>query len=111
MTGGWKGLALHPRGHLLSGRAVGVHPARQDLLRAGLGAGADPDLLRHLRDHPGRGLPRGEPLWWVNLIIGILLAFWVSDSDRVYALAQRTFLILFWVGLMALFRDEVRLWH
>jgi hypothetical protein len=33
-----------------------------------------------------------------------LLAFWVSGSDRVYALAQRTFLILFWVGLMALFR-------
>jgi uncharacterized membrane protein HdeD (DUF308 family) len=48
-----------------------------------------------------------NPLWWVNLIIGILLvllAFWVSGSDRVYALAQRTFLILFWVGLMALFR-------
>jgi hypothetical protein len=32
------------------------------------------------------------------------VAFWVSGSDRVYALAQRTFLILFWVGLMALFR-------
>jgi uncharacterized membrane protein HdeD (DUF308 family) len=48
-----------------------------------------------------------NPLWWVNLIIGILLvllAFWVSGSDRVYALAQRTFLILFWVGLLALFR-------
>jgi uncharacterized membrane protein HdeD (DUF308 family) len=46
-------------------------------------------------------------MWWVNLITGILLlllAFWVSGSDRVYALAQRTFLILFWVGLMALFR-------
>jgi uncharacterized membrane protein HdeD (DUF308 family) len=48
-----------------------------------------------------------NPMWWVNLIIGILLvllAFWVSGSDRVYALAQRTFPILFWVGLMALFR-------
>jgi uncharacterized membrane protein HdeD (DUF308 family) len=48
-----------------------------------------------------------NPYWWVNLITGILLvllAFWVSGSDRVYALAQRTFLILFWVGLMALFR-------
>jgi hypothetical protein len=46
-------------------------------------------------------------MWWVNPITGILLvllAFWVSGSDRVYALAQRTFLILFWVGLMALFR-------
>ena len=45
--------------------------------------------------------------WWVNLITGILLillAFWVSGSDRVYALAQRTVLILFWVGFFALFR-------
>jgi uncharacterized membrane protein HdeD (DUF308 family) len=48
-----------------------------------------------------------NPWWWVNLITGILLvllAFWVSGSDRVYDLAQRTFLILFWVGLVALFR-------
>ena len=33
-----------------------------------------------------------NPYWWLNLIIGILLvllAFWVSGSDRVYALAQR----------------------
>jgi uncharacterized membrane protein HdeD (DUF308 family) len=45
--------------------------------------------------------------WWLNLITGtllILLAFWVSGSDRVYALAQRTYLILFWVGFLALFR-------
>jgi uncharacterized membrane protein HdeD (DUF308 family) len=45
--------------------------------------------------------------WWINLITGILLillAFWVSGSDRVYALAQRTYLILFWVGFLALFR-------
>ena len=48
-----------------------------------------------------------NPLWWVNLVTGILLvllAFWVSGSDRVYALAQRTYLILFWVGFLALFR-------
>ena len=48
-----------------------------------------------------------SPYWWVGLIGGvllILLAFWVSGSDRVYALAQRTYLILFWVGFMALFR-------
>jgi uncharacterized membrane protein HdeD (DUF308 family) len=48
-----------------------------------------------------------NPYWWVNLITGILLvllAFWVSGSDRVYALGQRTFLILFWVGFFALFR-------
>jgi uncharacterized membrane protein HdeD (DUF308 family) len=48
-----------------------------------------------------------NPYWWVSLVTGILLvllAFWVSGSDRVYALAQRTFLILFWVGFFALFR-------
>src|SRR5579862_2650222 len=48
-----------------------------------------------------------NPFWWVNLIIGILLillAFWVSGSDRVYALRQRAYLILFWVGFLALFK-------
>ena len=48
-----------------------------------------------------------NPYWWVSLIIGVLLvllAFWVSGSDRVYALAQRSYLILFWVGFLALFR-------
>jgi uncharacterized membrane protein HdeD (DUF308 family) len=48
-----------------------------------------------------------NPYWWVGLITGILLillAFWVSGSDRVYALQQRSFLILFWVGFFALFK-------
>ena len=48
-----------------------------------------------------------NPYWWLGLIAGILLlllAFWGSGSDRVYALAQRTYLILFWVGFFALFR-------
>jgi hypothetical protein len=48
-----------------------------------------------------------SPYWWVGLITGILLillAFWVSGSDRVYALAQRAYLILFWVGFLALFK-------
>jgi uncharacterized membrane protein HdeD (DUF308 family) len=48
-----------------------------------------------------------NPYWWLGLIAGILLlllAFWVSGSDRAYALAQRTYLILFWVGFFALFR-------
>ena len=48
-----------------------------------------------------------NPYWWFNLVAGILLvllAFWVSGSDRVYALAQRSYLILFWVGFFALFR-------
>lgn len=43
--------------------------------------------------------------WWVGLITGILLillAFWVSSSDREFSLANRAFLILFWVGFMAL---------
>jgi uncharacterized membrane protein HdeD (DUF308 family) len=48
-----------------------------------------------------------NPFWWINLIIGILLillAFWISGSDRVYALRQRAYLILFFVGFLALFR-------
>jgi len=48
-----------------------------------------------------------SPYWWVGLISGILLillAFWVSGSDRVYSLARRVYLILFWVGFMALFK-------
>ena len=48
-----------------------------------------------------------NPYWWLNLTLGILLvllAFWVSGSDRVYALARRSYLILFWVGFMAIFR-------
>jgi uncharacterized membrane protein HdeD (DUF308 family) len=48
-----------------------------------------------------------NPYWWLGLIAGILLlllAFWVSGSDRVYALAQRGYLILFWVGFFALFK-------
>ena len=48
-----------------------------------------------------------NPYWWIGLVTGILLlllAFWVSGSDRVYALAQRTYLILFWVGFFALYK-------
>jgi len=48
-----------------------------------------------------------NPYWWIGLISGvllILLAFWVSGSDRAYALAQRSYLILFWVGFMAVVR-------
>jgi uncharacterized membrane protein HdeD (DUF308 family) len=50
-----------------------------------------------------------NPLWWLGLIAGILLillAFWVSESDRAFAVtaARRTYLILFWVGFMALFK-------
>jgi uncharacterized membrane protein HdeD (DUF308 family) len=48
-----------------------------------------------------------NPYWWLNLLTGVLLvllAFWVSGSDRVYALQQRAVLILFWVGFFALFK-------
>lgn len=48
-----------------------------------------------------------NPYWWTGLLGGsllILLAFLVSGSDRVYALAQRSYLILFWVGFFSLFR-------
>ena len=48
-----------------------------------------------------------NPMWWLNLLTGILLlllAFWVSGSDRVYQLAQRSYLILFWVGFFAIFK-------
>jgi uncharacterized membrane protein HdeD (DUF308 family) len=48
-----------------------------------------------------------NPYWGFGLATGILLvilAFWVSGSDRVYALAQRSYLILFWVGFFALFK-------
>jgi len=51
---------------------------------------------------------RGEnPYWWLGLLVGvllILLALWVSGSDRVFNLQARAFLVLFWVGLMALIR-------
>jgi uncharacterized membrane protein HdeD (DUF308 family) len=51
---------------------------------------------------------RGEnPWWWLGLVAGILLillAFWVSGSDRVFNLQARTYLVLFWVGLAALIR-------
>jgi uncharacterized membrane protein HdeD (DUF308 family) len=45
------------------------------------------------------------PYWWLSLTTGILLilvAFWVSASDREFAL--RAYLILFWAGFMALFK-------
>jgi uncharacterized membrane protein HdeD (DUF308 family) len=51
---------------------------------------------------------RGEnPYWWLGLVVGvllILLALWLSGSDRIFNLQARAFLVLFWVGLMALIR-------
>jgi uncharacterized membrane protein HdeD (DUF308 family) len=86
---------------------VGLHPPGQHLfaLASVLGLilvfyGAF-DIIRGVASRPV------NPYWWVKLVTGILLmllAFWVSGSDRVYALAQRTYLILYWVGFLALFR-------
>jgi len=48
-----------------------------------------------------------NPYWWLGLVVGILLillALWVSGSDRIFNLQARAFLVLFWVGLMALIR-------
>ena len=53
----------------------------------------------------GVGSREENRYWWVGLVTGILLillAFWVSSSDREFNLANRTFLILFWVGFWAL---------
>jgi uncharacterized membrane protein HdeD (DUF308 family) len=51
---------------------------------------------------------RGDnPYWWLGLVVGvllILLALWVSGSDRIFNLQARAFLVLFWVGLTALIR-------
>jgi uncharacterized membrane protein HdeD (DUF308 family) len=51
---------------------------------------------------------RGEtPYWWASLVSGVLLlllAAWVSTSDPQALIARRTYLILFWVGFMALLR-------
>jgi uncharacterized membrane protein HdeD (DUF308 family) len=48
-----------------------------------------------------------NPFWWMGLLTGVLLlllAFWVSSSDREFDLGARATLILFWVGFMALFK-------
>jgi uncharacterized membrane protein HdeD (DUF308 family) len=48
-----------------------------------------------------------SPYWWVELGCGVLLvllALWVSTSDRAWTLAARAVFILLWVGFMAVFR-------
>jgi len=40
----------------------------------------------------------------VTGVLLILLALWVSGSDRIFNLHTRAFLVLFWVGVMALIR-------
>ncbi|HSP38594.1 MAG TPA: hypothetical protein VLR26_12655 [Frankiaceae bacterium] len=53
------------------------------------------------------GLLLASPYWWVGLVSGslfILLAIWMSTSDRVWNLASRTVFILAAVGIYAIFR-------
>jgi uncharacterized membrane protein HdeD (DUF308 family) len=56
---------------------------------------------------------RGEnPYWWTGLIGGVLLlllAVWASSADPQASLARRTYLILFWVGFMALIRGVTQI--
>lgn len=55
----------------------------------------------------GAALRDVSPYWWVELGCGVLLvllALWVSTSDRVWTLAARAVFILLWVGFMAVLR-------
>jgi uncharacterized membrane protein HdeD (DUF308 family) len=48
-----------------------------------------------------------SPYWWLQLTSGVLivlLALWISTSDRVWTLAARSAFVLLWVGFMAVFR-------
>jgi uncharacterized membrane protein HdeD (DUF308 family) len=48
-----------------------------------------------------------SPYWGITLASGVLtvlLALWVSSSDRVWTLGARAGFILLWVGFMAVFR-------
>src|SRR4029453_17919231 len=107
VPGGWKVWHWILAVIFFLGGVVRLCPAGQHLLRPGLGAGADPGLLRRLRDHPGGSPPGGEPLlgaesdpWDPAGAVGVL---GVGLGPGV-ALAQRTYLILFWGGFVALFR-------
>jgi uncharacterized membrane protein HdeD (DUF308 family) len=55
----------------------------------------------------GMALRDETPHWWLDLVSGgllVLLAIWVSTSDRTFDLAGRAYFILLWVAFMAVFR-------
>jgi uncharacterized membrane protein HdeD (DUF308 family) len=55
----------------------------------------------------GIALNGQTPHWWLEVVSGgllILLAIWVSSSDRIWNLAGRASFILLWVAFMAIFR-------
>jgi uncharacterized membrane protein HdeD (DUF308 family) len=102
-----EGLALPHGRHLLAGALWGfIRPVSTFFALASV-LGLVLVLYGSFEIIQGLASQAVNPYWWLQLITGlllILLAFWVSGSDRVYALAQRTYLILFWVGFLALFR-------
>jgi uncharacterized membrane protein HdeD (DUF308 family) len=54
----------------------------------------------------GIALRDETPHWWLDLLTGgllVLLAIWVSSSDRIWDLAGRASFILLWIGFMAVF--------
>ncbi len=55
----------------------------------------------------GIAMRDATPHWWLEVASGgllLVLALWVSSSDRVWDLAGRASFILLWVGLLAIFR-------
>jgi len=55
----------------------------------------------------GVALRDETPHWWLDLVSGgllVLLAIWVSSSDRTWDLADRASFVLLWVGFLAVFR-------
>ena len=55
----------------------------------------------------GAAMRDESPYWWLELgsgVLIVLLALWVSTSDRVWTLAARSAFLLLWVGFMAVFR-------
>jgi uncharacterized membrane protein HdeD (DUF308 family) len=55
----------------------------------------------------GIAMREATPHWWLEVVSGgllVLLALWVSSSDRVWDLAGRAAFILLWVGFLAIFR-------
>jgi uncharacterized membrane protein HdeD (DUF308 family) len=55
----------------------------------------------------GIALRDETPHWWLDLVSGgllVLLAIWVSTSDRTWDLAGRASFVLLWVAFLAVFR-------
>ena len=97
-----EGAALHHRGHFLLGglwafiRPINTFFAFVSVLGLVLFLQGAFEIVRGVSSRDE------NPYWWLSLVSGmllVLLAFWVSASDRVFQLHARAYLILFWVGL------------